>query len=468
MPRQRKSRIYTRNRGEVVRYYGDFRDFADVGGGRESLTAPGERSATTDRAIAEKVAADRVQELQERRRGRTIHGIEEAATLGAFAEHHLVQKTKSGRVTENTVGSHEHRLRSAVTFFGTDRELTTISTRDVQRYVNHLGERSNGRGGKLSAKSVLEYLGSMSNLYRRARADGVVPAGYDPVGDLMEKPQPECREARWLEVPDASLLLEAARHHRPEDIPGFESISFLYALVGTFLLTGGRKSEVLGLEVEDVSFDRKTVTFRPNRWRRLKTRTSHRVAPLWPQLEEILRPHVFGGSGPPGSLLFPSARLEERGSEGMIRDTRKALDAIGERAGWKSGEIRTRIFRHTYCATRLQTLDHGAPVSEYTVAHELGHGGHAMIRRVYGHLGTARHRADVVEYRAEQHAERLGERLASVCVKRVRPTQCRGTSSAGGRCANRKGLSDEGLCLWHDPRRQEEASKAREKHRQRG
>ena len=48
---------------------------------------------------------------------------------------------------------------------------------------------------------------------------------------------------------------------------------------------------------------------------------------------------------------------------------------------------RSKMFRHTYTAARLQTLDQGAPVSVYTVAKELGHGGETMVRRVYGHLG---------------------------------------------------------------------------------
>jgi hypothetical protein len=34
-----------------------------------------------------------------------------------------------------------------------------------------------------------------------------------------------------------------------------------------------------------------------------------------------------------------------------------------------------------------------------------------MVRKVYAHLGTIRHRSDVVEYRVEQHLERLGDRL---------------------------------------------------------
>jgi integrase len=70
----------------------------------------------------------------------------------------------------------------------------------------------------------------------------------------------------------------------------------------------------------------------------------------------------------------------------MIRDLQKALDQMAEGAGWKAGEVRTKAFRHTYGAARLQTLDRGAPVSVYTVAKELGHGGDSLMKRVYGHL----------------------------------------------------------------------------------
>ncbi len=84
---------------------------------------------------------------------------------------------------------------------------------------------------------------------------------------------------------------------------------------------------------------------------------------------------------------------------------------ITKRVGWKAGEIRHRIFRHTYTATRLQTLDRGAPVSLYTVSDELGHGSEDMVRRVYAHLGTVRHRSEVLEYRVEQHFDRLGDQL---------------------------------------------------------
>ena len=179
--------------------------------------------------------------------------------------------------------------------------------------------------------------------------------------------------------------------------------------MATFLLTGGREAEVLGLEVDDVSLERGTVTFRPNRWRRLKTKTSHRTVPLWPQLKQILRAYFpMREQMGPGTLLFPSYRT---GEEAMVTDFRKLLDAIGERAGWKGGEIRSKMFRHTYITARLQTTDHGAPVSTWTVAREVGHNSTDMIDRVYGHLGTVRHRSKVMEYRVKQHRKVLGERL---------------------------------------------------------
>ena len=246
-------------------------------------------------------------------------------------------------------------------------------------------------------------MNTLSNLYRRAQAEQYVTVGYNPVTCLMDKPSARRAEARWLEVPEAALYLDAARRYVPPN-EGRPAIPFAYPLVATFLLTGGRESEVLGLEVSDVSIERKTVTLRPNQWRGLKTATSLRVVPLWPQLEAILLPYLFAENGP-NALLFPSLRT---GTEAMLTDIRKVLDGIANLAGWPRGFVRSKIFRHTYCAARLQTLDRGAPVGEYTVARELGHGGTAMVRKVYGHLGQIRHRSEHVEYRMEQHPQPAG------------------------------------------------------------
>lgn len=294
-------------------------------------------------------------------------------------------------------------------YFGAERDLTAITVTEVRAWVEHLRAQPSRLGGLTSGGTVRHHLNALSNLYRRAQGEGYVIPGYNPVAALMEKPNAERQEARWLEVHHAALLLEVARTmtlRRPD-----LAIPFLYPLVATCLLTGGRRAEVLGLEVSDVSFDRRTVTFRPHDHRRLKTPTSARVVPLWPQLEEILRPYVFGLDHPPTRLLFP-ARTDV--GERMVTNFDKALDQLGIRAGWQRGEIRSKMFRHTYCAARLQTLDHGAPVSVYTVGRELGHGGDSLVRRVYGHLGDIRQRSEVMEYRVERFTRELADRLASL------------------------------------------------------
>jgi integrase len=491
-PKRQGIRIYTRKRGSRARYYVDLRAYSDVlrpeESVREALVPDGETMATSDADVARKLAAERADELERRRRSKHLLGIKRESTLAEYAAYHLEQKAAAGAATEAWLEQVEMHLRSAAEFFGAGRNLDTIGVEDVQRWVGHLAQQPRRtprrcpecgcrrvslsglaascakcehawRVAPLSGGSRRKYLNSLSNLYRRAQGEGYVTPGFNPVASLMEKPKDRREEARWLEVHEAALLLEAARLFVP-DRPDI-AMPYAYPLVATFLLSGGRTREVLGLEWDDISFDRKTITFRPNRWRRLKTGTSRRAMPLWPQLQKILQEYLASLPGPPGRLLFPSVRTNGKNEESMVTDVRKLLDAVAERCGWEEGEIRSRMFRHTYCAARIQTLDNGAPVSLYTVARELGHGGLALVHRVYSHLGEVRHRSEVVEYRVDEFADLLGERLVALRAQPQEAPQCRATTPAGERCRVRVGLSPEELCLWHDPERVEEAARAR-------
>ncbi len=455
-PRKRKSRIYWRDQGSARRAYFDGRDYADVGGKLEPLISAGERFATTDLDIATRLASARLGELERARRRRAFHeGRAVETQLGAFASLHLMAKKKSGLVTDEWLLKTELCLTRAISFFGAERELESVRVSDLRGWIAHLGAFTTPAKRRLTPGTIRQHLSVLSNLYRRAQEEEIVPPGWNPVAALMDKPANVRREAKWLEMHDAALVLRAAQSLPPrggtrldaesvdrirvlwqegetskvrlaraygvsdvwinriltgqEATPRIEQAQLAYPLIATYLLTGGRETEVTGLELDDVSFDRGTITFRPNTWRRLKTPGSHRVVRLWPQLAEILGPYLAWRTVQRGGrLLFPSAWSEQ---EQLLSDVRKLLDRVARRAGLLPGALRTKAFRHTYCAARLQTLDQGAPVSTYTVARELGHESEAMVRKVYAHLGTIRHRSEVVEYRTEQHVERLGDRL---------------------------------------------------------
>jgi integrase len=402
--KKKESRIYTRNQGGAVRFYGDFRN---IGGGREALAPKGEKLATTDPDIAAKLAADRVKQLEENRRNKTLLGVERQSGLKAYAAYHLRRKAQDKEGVRSWLVQSEKHLRAAVDFFGAETDLASITPEGLTGWVDVLRRTDNGRGGTLGETSVRKYLNSLSNLYKRAWSELYVTS--NPVANMFRKPTESRGEAPFLEAHEAALLLESARTYKA---PGDGAFPWMYPLLATFLLTGGRKNEVLGLEVDDLSLRHDKIYLRPNQWRRLKTAGSKRSLPLWPQLKEILSEYLMERerTGGLGALLFPSGRGSE---EKMIRDVRKALDHIGHRAGFPKGYIRLHMLRHTYASQRVQTCDRRRPVALYTVARELGHKSTDMLEDRYLHLHdrTEEGGTEVVEFRVENHRVVLQERL---------------------------------------------------------
>lgn len=321
-------------------------------------------------------------------------------TLGAYADEHLRRKRACLEAGSRWLICVERHLEEAVSFHGSRTPLRAIGVKAVEAYLAFLLRRDNGRGGVLSPATANHYLNSLSNLFRRAVADEIV--AYNPVDRLLHRP-PRCRgDTLWLEAHEVHDVLDFARTWRSPR-PDL-AMPFLYELISTLAYTGIRKSEALGLRVDDVDPTRRVVRIRPNEWRGLKTAEAERTVPLFSELHRILMPHLGERIRGRGCLLFPSpAHPEER----PIRSLRRQLDHMpvprrlclaSENAGAPALRLRSRILRHSYCAARLQTLDGGAPISPFTVARELGHGDLAMVLRIYGHLGDVRCRGREVSY----------------------------------------------------------------------
>lgn len=446
MPKQRgtrvEDRLYTKSKGKTARYYADFRDFADVGGKQEALKPEGSRSAATDKKIAVALARARLKELTQAR-ARANEGTPDDRSFDALVVPHLRAKAAANTVTEQWLGNVRVHLEMAAQFFGPQTDLAVVSPKRVGEYAAWLLTQPNGRGGTLSSGSVHQYLGSLHQLYRRAVYWELLAPGVNPVGSLFDRPPVTREKTLWLEVPEVIEVLRFAFvDYEPTRtdlaLPWFPEV------LATIALTGCRETEVYGLRACEVDINRGVLRIQQNEWRDLKTPGSERTVRIPTQLWGILRDYREAHR-PQGDLFFPSARCQ---SESMITDIRAALDHMpmperlrrrrtpeemerleakrdAELKRWeerKPGQpgpkpkrsieelsqpidewavpaLRTRMLRHSWAAARLQTLDHGAPVSIYTVGQEMGHVDIKMLKHIYAHLGEIRVRGEEVAFR---------------------------------------------------------------------
>ena len=367
--RRRRIRIW----GEPDRgYRGDFRAFADVDGGRDALVPAGENWATGDPVVAQQLAQDRIAHLLARREARRDGRVLEDPRLADFIETHLSRKEKRPRIAKSTIARDRLALANLLGFSGAEIRLSTIDARHLCAFIRR--RRADGR----EEQTILNEIHAFSNLWTYAKADGLVQGDNPaPAAKELEHLESPHSDAVWLETGEAARLLEAARSIEA----GKHGTRALHAILATFLLTGGRKQEVLGLERAQLDIDGGWIHFQPNRWRKLKSRHSRRAVPLWPQLRQILEEYL-ARRRPAGALLFPSHR---RRTERPYLELDVALAAAVTLAKIDK-PVTLHTLRHTYTAHRLYTVEGGAAVSVWDVACELGHRDTGMIESVYGHV----------------------------------------------------------------------------------
>lgn len=348
---------------------GWYMNLRPYGGGQKACIAPGERYATRDHDVALDIALAAKAKLKA--------GQADDPLLEDYARRHLKKKADYRRVS--TVERDERSLRHLSKFFG-NVPLSQITPTGVSDYV-HM------RVKQVSAQTLLHEIHAGSNLFRRAVKERA--AKENPFTGLMDKPEIQRPEPEFLENDEAARFLAASRAADMKPHP--RALKFFHPLSATYLYSGGRKIEVLGMEVRDIDFEHGEVRFRHNDWRLLKRNWHLRTVPLWPDLREILERYL--SIWQPSGLLFPAP------GGGMLGgDFRGSIGAALKRAEIDK-HVTLHTFRHTYTAARLQTTENGMPVSPYTVMRELGHKGLGLIVDTYGHLMKRPHRGEYIEYR---------------------------------------------------------------------
>jgi integrase len=245
--RRKRVRFYWRaNRGG---YYADFRDFRDVGGGREALLSAATGRPTTDEVEAAELVKARLAALAAARtQGGTVCGPN--WTLRTYMNRHLDDKQTERRAS--TVRRDRQALAHVLAFYAergrADVLLADVTARDVEDFKRwRRGQTGVHAGMPVAAQTIQHELHAWGNLYKRARREGLV--AVNPVTGTS-KPRIERPEAEWLEPGEAARLLRFAAEMDAR--PTNRACPFLAPIIAAFLLTGGRWGEVMGLEVSDV------------------------------------------------------------------------------------------------------------------------------------------------------------------------------------------------------------------------
>ena len=134
-------------------------------------------------------------------------------TIAEVVKEHLDAPGRERGVTPGWLEATGVFLGRAVTFFGSDRRLGAISEERVLDWIEWLRQLKTSRGRPLSEGSIRHHPNTLSKLYARAQRRRYVAPGYNPVRQLSPEERPAVPETstRCFEVPEAALILEAAR-----------------------------------------------------------------------------------------------------------------------------------------------------------------------------------------------------------------------------------------------------------------
>lgn len=223
-----------------------------------------------------------------------------------------------------------------------------------RQLVTFVGER---KASGAATSTVARQLAAIRMLHRYLAVEGVRPD--DPAADLEGVKVPSGIPKPLTEA-QVDRLLAAVVGHEPIDHRDRALLELLYA-------TGARISEVTGLSIGDLDFDRRLV-------RLYGKGSKERIVPFGSSAHEALASWF----SPRGRVRLVPVRWQRRGDAEAVflnlrgsRLTRQAAWLVVKKYGRRAGlseDLSPHVLRHS-CATHL--LDHGADLR--VVQEMLGH-----------------------------------------------------------------------------------------------
>jgi integrase/recombinase XerD len=273
-----------------------------------------------------------------------------AAVVRSYLDHLAVERGVAG----NTLSSYRRDLERYLVYLATHRvaSLADVDAGTVSGFLAHLRE-GDAEHPPLSSASAARGVVAVRGLHRFAVRDGLVEVD---VARAVRPPAPPRRLPKAIGVDDVERLLEAA---------GFDGTPLAIrdrALLETLYATGARISEAVGLAIDDVDLQGRSVLLcgKGGKQRRVPL-GSFAAAALDAYLVRVRPALAAKGRGRPA--LFLNARggpLSRQSAWTVLRDA-------ADRAGLGSG-VSPHTLRHSF-ATHL--MEGGADVR--VVQELLGH-----------------------------------------------------------------------------------------------
>jgi len=282
--------------------------------------------------------------------------------VAAYLDHLVVERG----VSEHTLGAYRRDLARYTAWLaraGVD-EPSAVTPALVGAYASSLAEGVPGEDGApgqppLAPASVARGVVAVRSLHRFAVADGLTAS--DPAADV-HPPRPARRLPKALSLEQVQTMLDLPA---TETVEGLRDAALLELLYGT----GGRISEVVDLDVDDLT---RALAVPPDQLAGLRVLGKggkERVVPLGSYARAAVEAYLVRGRPALASKGrgTPALLLNARGARLSRQSAYAVLRRVADQAG-VPGEVSPHTLRHSF-ATHL--IDGGADVR--VVQELLGH-----------------------------------------------------------------------------------------------
>ena len=300
-------------------------------------------------------------------------------TFREYAEYVIDLKERNG-AKHKTISSYRYLAERVYPVIG-EIKLKDLRVSHLNNFYSQLQEDGqNKRGGRLSAKSVIEHHRFISAVLAQADKEMLIP--FNPATKAT-LPKMERKTPNYFQLEEIAAIREALEHESPK----------WKMLVHLLLITGARRGEVLGLKWSAVDFERNqvhicnNVLYSPDRGiyeDTPKTATSDRFVTLPAETMKLLRQYKafqtmeryrLGEYYQDRGFLF----AQDNGGPMHPDSVTTWLDRFAKRNNLP--HINPHAFRHTMASMLFFN-----GVDDISVSKRLGHAQVSTTTDIYGHI----------------------------------------------------------------------------------